>query len=119
MDLRYLPLLFVIMDEVLWVGGRGREWIFHNPPFCCGCAIVPQSDEVWLANCQKLMDLTGDLPLGLYETPVPKARNLTPAMVQWIAESGRFNFLKDTSLSISTLLEKTQALKSVQGTPLK
>ena len=72
-----------------------------------------------MANCQKLMDMTGDLPLGLYETPVPKARNLTPAMVQWIAESGRFNFLKDTSLAISTLNEKIQAAKAVQGTPLK
>ena len=81
--------------------------------------IHAQSDEVWLANCQKLMDLTGNLPLGLYETPVPKARNLTPDMVRWVAQSGRFNFLKDTSLSVSTLLEKIKAGKSVEGTPLK
>lgn len=33
-----------------------------------------QSDDVWLANVQKLMDLTGDIPLGLYETPVPQVR---------------------------------------------
>ena len=33
-----------------------------------------QSDEVWLANAQKLLDKTGDIPLGLYETPVPKVR---------------------------------------------
>ena len=33
-----------------------------------------QSDEVWLANAQKLLDMTGDIPLGLYETPVPKVR---------------------------------------------
>lgn len=72
-----------------------------------------------MANCKKLMDSTGDLPLGLYETPIPKARNLTPAMVRWVAESGRFNFLKDTSLSINTLLEKIQAGKAVEGTPLK
>jgi 4-hydroxy-tetrahydrodipicolinate synthase len=78
-----------------------------------------QSDEVWMANCQKLMDLTGDLPLGLYETPVPKARNLTPAMVRWVAESGRFNFLKDTSLSVDTLVKKIQTAREVEGSPLK
>lgn len=72
-----------------------------------------------MANCQKLMDMTGDIPLGLYETPIPKARHLTPAMVRWIAESGRFTFLKDTSLEVSTLVEKIQAAKSVEGTPLK
>ena len=35
---------------------------------------IYQSDEVWLANVRKLMDLTGDLPLGLYETPLPQVR---------------------------------------------
>ena len=65
------------------------------------------------------MDLTGDLPLGLYETPVPKVRSLTPSMVRWIAESGRFNFLKDTSLSVDTLKEKIAAAKGVKESPLK
>jgi len=36
--------------------------------------LTPQSDETWMANAQKLMDLTGETPLGLYETPVPKVR---------------------------------------------
>ena len=31
-----------------------------------------------MANAQKLLDLTGDVPVGLYETPVPKVR-LGPA----------------------------------------
>ena len=33
-----------------------------------------QSDEVWMANIEKLMNLTGDKPLGFYETPIPKVR---------------------------------------------
>ena len=80
---------------------------------------ISQSDEVWVKNCQKLMDMTGNLPLGLYETPVPKVRNLTPKMVRWIAQTGRFNFLKDTSLEMSVLLEKIKAAKEVKGSPLK
>ena len=78
-----------------------------------------QSDEVWMNNCQKLMDLTGDLPLGLYETPVPKVRSLTPPMLKWIAETGRFVFHKDTSLDTQTMLSKMAAVKSVPSTPLK
>ena len=78
-----------------------------------------KNDDVWMTNCKKLMELTGDIPLGLYETPVPKARHLTPAMIGQIAESGRFNFLKDTSLCVDTLLQKIQAAQSVEGTPLK
>ena len=27
-----------------------------------------------MANCKKLMEMTGNIPLGLYETPVPKVR---------------------------------------------
>ena len=41
---------------------------------CVRCSIPLQSDEVWLGNCKKLMEVTEDLPLGLYETPVPQAR---------------------------------------------
>ena len=33
-----------------------------------------KSDDVWLANAQKLLDLTGDIPIGIYETPIPKVR---------------------------------------------
>ena len=74
---------------------------------------------MWMEKCQKLMDMTGNLPLGLYETPIPEVRSLTPKMVSWIAETGRFNFFKDTSLSLSILFEKIQAAKAVEGTPLK
>lgn len=65
------------------------------------------------------MDLTGNLPLGLYETPVPKVRSLTPSMLKWVAETGRFVFHKDTSLQTDTMLKKLDAVKSVQATPLK
>lgn len=81
--------------------------------------LLHQSDEVWMNNCQKLMDLTGDLPLGLYETPIPKVRSLTPPMLKWIAETGRFVFHKDTSLDTQTMLSKMAAVKSVPSTPLK
>ena len=30
---------------------------------------------MWVANCKQLMALTGDIPLGFYETPVPQVRS--------------------------------------------
>lgn len=74
---------------------------------------------MWLENCQKLMDMTGDIPLGLYETPVPKVRALTPAMMKWVAKSRRFLFHKDTSLKLETMIEKMEAVKSVPETNFK
>ena len=65
------------------------------------------------------MDETGDIRLGLYETPVPKVRHLTPAMLKWVAESGRFVFHKDTSLEVDTMLKKMDAVQAVPSTPLK
>jgi 4-hydroxy-tetrahydrodipicolinate synthase len=35
---------------------------------------MEESDDVWIANAQRLLDLTGDIPVGTYETPVPRVR---------------------------------------------
>ena len=32
-------------------------------------ATVEEDDAIWMANAQKLLDLTGSVPLGLYECP--------------------------------------------------
>lgn len=82
-------------------------------------ARMEDTDETWLANAQKLMDLTGDIPLGLYETPVPKARHLTPEMLTWVAKTGRFLFHKDTTLEVPAMLRKLEAVRAVPETPLK
>ncbi|CAI8010425.1 hypothetical protein GBAR_LOCUS6871 [Geodia barretti] len=66
-----------------------------------------ESDDVWMENVSKLMDMTGDLPLGLYETPLPQVRALTPGMLAWCAGSGRFLFHKDTSEDTGGHAEKT------------
>lgn len=54
------------MDEVRPTDKTDHRFTADPTPF--------QSDDVWLTNVQKLMDLTGDIPLGLYETPVPQVR---------------------------------------------
>jgi 4-hydroxy-tetrahydrodipicolinate synthase len=37
-------------------------------------ASFDENDEQWMANAETLMKRTGDIPLGIYETPVPRCR---------------------------------------------
>ena len=46
-------------------------------------------------------------------------RWLTPDMVRELAGTGRFVFLKDTSLHIDTMVAKLRAAQSVPNSPLK
>lgn len=76
-----------------------------------------ESDDVWLARLQKLMEqLPAEVPLGFYECPFPYKRLLTPKLTQWCAQSGRFFFLKDTCCDIDQIKEK---LALCEGTNLK
>jgi 4-hydroxy-tetrahydrodipicolinate synthase len=72
---------------------------------------MEESDDVWIANAQRLLDLTGDIPVGTYETPVPRVRSLTTKILNWAAGTNRFVFHKDTSLDCNTMLEKLETIK--------
>jgi 4-hydroxy-tetrahydrodipicolinate synthase len=82
------------------------------------CHLAPQDagDDVWLANAQRLLDLTPGVALGLYECPVPYKRLLSPELVRWAAASGRFVFHKDTSCDIAQINAKIRAIEGVGGT---
>lgn len=75
------------------------------------CQIAPEDadDAEWIAQAEKLLELTDDVPLGLYECPVPFKRLLSPDIMQWTGSAGRFGFLKETSCSTSTIQEKVSA----------
>lgn len=70
-------------------------------------ATEQESDQVWLDNCQHLLAKTDDIPLGLYECPLPYKRLLTEATTQVLADSGRFYWYKETSEDASKVLAKT------------
>ena len=54
------------------------------------------NDEVWKQRVSKLIDLTPNVKLGLYECPVPYKRLLSIATLQWCLQTNRFFFHKDT-----------------------
>ena len=85
---------------------------------CCDAVVVntatlvPQdaSDAAWKVAATKLLELTGNVPLGLYECPVPYKRLLSPALIKWCADSGRFHFHKDTCCNMEEIRAKLEAI---------
>ncbi|CUX17350.1 dihydrodipicolinate synthase family protein [Clostridium sp. C105KSO13] len=78
-------------------------------------AAEAESDEVWLENLKKLMIMIPeDIPLGFYECPYPYKRIISPELLKWCADTGRFYFIKDTSCDLTILKEKLEQIKGSQ-----
>ena len=76
-----------------------------------------EDDTVWLENLKKIIqELPENLPLGLYECPYPYKRIISPELLKWCAETGRFYFIKDTSCDLNNMEQK---LKAIKGSHLK
>ncbi|MBR7098708.1 MAG: dihydrodipicolinate synthase family protein, partial [Clostridia bacterium] len=71
-----------------------------------------EGDDVWIANCQKLIDaLPDDVKLGLYECPYPYKRLVTPKILDFCIKSGKFYYIKDTCCDASVMAERCKQLK--------
>ncbi len=66
-------------------------------------------DDVLEANTFRLMELTGEIPLGFYECPLPYKRILKPELLKRFLESNRVIYHKDTCLDIELVREKIAA----------
>lgn len=71
-----------------------------------------ENDEVWLSRLKELMAMIpADIPLGFYECPYPYKRLLTPELLQWCVQQGRFYFMKDTSCDMDNIKAKLEVIK--------
>jgi 4-hydroxy-tetrahydrodipicolinate synthase len=71
-----------------------------------------EGDDVWISNCQKLIDaLPDDVKLGLYECPYPYKRLITPKILDFCIKSGKFYYIKDTCCDASVMAERCKQLK--------
>ena len=61
-------------------------------------------------NLIKLMDFVSNIPLGLYECPVPYKRLISPVLTAELAHSGRFLYFKDTSCNTGIIKQKIEAV---------
>ncbi|OXS54733.1 dihydrodipicolinate synthase family protein [Cohnella sp. CIP 111063] len=71
-----------------------------------------ESDETLKSRLERLLErLPQELPLGFYECPYPYKRLVTPELLRWCAETGRFAFLKDTCCDLEMLRSRMEAVR--------
>lgn len=68
-------------------------------------------DGIVKGKFNQILDETGDIPLGLYECPVPYKRLLKPELAGYLARSGRFLYYKETSCNTRDIREKLSVIK--------
>ncbi len=69
-------------------------------------------DDVFLQNAESLLErITPDIPLGIYECPMPYKRLLTEKIIDWCKSTGRFTFIKDTCCDPDMLTARLEQLK--------
>ncbi|MEO6288995.1 MAG: dihydrodipicolinate synthase family protein [Ginsengibacter sp.] len=76
-------------------------------------ADIEEDDEVFKSRMDTLLKLTGKIPLGLYECPYPYKRLVSPELMKWLSQTGRFLYHKDTSCNSASINHK---LASIKGT---
>jgi len=71
-----------------------------------------EGDDVWLKNAEKLLKLLpDDMNLGIYETPLPYKRLVTPRILEWCKQTDRFYFMKDTCCNIDTIKDRLDIIR--------
>jgi 4-hydroxy-tetrahydrodipicolinate synthase len=78
-------------------------------------ASAGEDEAIFRARIEALLEQTAPVQLGLYECPVPYKRLLTPETLGWLAHTGRFVYLKDTSCDMTLIKPK---LAAIADTPL-
>ena len=75
-----------------------------------------ESEDIAKRSVEYLLDHIEADSFGVYECPYPYKRVLSPEFLKWLADTGKFSFLKDTCCELTQLKAKCEAVK---GTNLK
>lgn len=71
-----------------------------------------EGDDVFIRNAEKLISmLPSDAKLGFYECPYPYKRLVTPKILDWALETGRFYYMKDTCCDADMIAERCKQLE--------
>ena len=68
-------------------------------------------EEYFKKQLEKILNATDNIPLGLYECPMPYKRLVSPSLMNWLGSTNRFLYHKDTSCNIDQIKEKIDAIK--------
>ena len=102
------------VEEILHIASTGVDAVV-----LVANRIADEQDEdiIWINNLDDILGkIPMSIPLGFYECPFPYKRILNEKELQWIANTGRFFFLKDTCCD--TKMHKDR-VKICKNTPLK
>lgn len=78
-------------------------------------AKVDEDNDKLLANFDKMLSLTGDIPLGMYECPAPYKRIIEADVFEKLLQANRFVYHKDTSITHENVKAKLDILKHTQS----
>ena len=90
-------------------------WEFHKVHHSAVVMVPVTASRITSYNVCYTKLLRADLPLGIYECPVPFRRLLTDDELMYCANTGRFIVLKDVSCDLETVTRRVQLVKD---TPL-
>lgn len=65
-----------------------------------------EPDEVFVERAKELISLTGDIPLGFYECPVPYKRLISSEILADLLPSNRVVYHKDTCLDLDEVIRR-------------
>ncbi len=85
----------------------GVPYVFISNQF----AEPGEDEDVVKKNIEFLLGNVHGDSFGIYECPYPYKRVLSPQLLKWIADTGKFSFLKDTCCDPVMLKEKADAVK--------
>ena len=71
-----------------------------------------ESDEILLHNIERMLELTGNIPMGLYECPSPYKRILSPEVFKSLLDTKRMVYHKDTSIDQEKIKAKLALIKN-------
>ena len=78
-------------------------------------AKVDEGDDVLLGNFDKMFQLTGNIPLGMYECPAPYKRIIGADVFKKILAADRMVYHKDTSITHENVKAKLDILKKTDS----
>ncbi len=78
-------------------------------------AAQDEDDDVLLRNMQIILDALPDATFGMYECPYPYKRLLSDRVLEAMANTGRFAFIKDTCCDAELIAHRVELLAGRTG----
>ncbi len=78
-------------------------------------AKVDEGNDALLRNFEKILSLTDNIPLGMYECPSPYKRIVEPEVFKKLLEFERFIYHKDTSITHENVKGKLDVLQKTKS----